>query len=56
MTDPNDEYPPLDELADENDQLDWDRAALGPMLAAAGPDEIETVPYDPATDPYLQEG
>lgn len=53
MTDP--ELPPHDQLADENDELGWDRSQHGLMADAAAPPP-ETVPYDPATDPFLTEG
>lgn len=55
MTEVN-EYPAHDQLADEDDELDWDRAKLGPMLTAVRPEPVKTVPYDPSTDPFLQEG
>ncbi len=40
--------PPLDELADGDDELGWDRGAHGRMLDAAAPDDaVTTVPWSP---------
>lgn len=45
MTNPNTE-PAHDELADEFDQLDWDKDKFGPMRGyATGDDEVKTVPF-----------
>lgn len=54
MTSP--EFPAPDQLADEDDELGWDREKHGRMIDAASDDEPETVPYDPDADPFLQEG
>lgn len=54
MSDPL--LPKHDRLADEDDQLGWDRTEHGRMLDFAIEDEPETIPYDPARDPFLQEG
>lgn len=54
---PRHELPPHDQLADDQDQLGWDRELHGRMVDFAGPDDaVETVPYDPAADPFLREG
>lgn len=56
MTHPPEELPPLDQLADADDELGWDRALHGLMVDASTDDEPETVAYDPDDDPFLQEG
>lgn len=54
---PPEELPPHDQLADEDDELGWDRSLHGLMADAAAPDDaVTTEPYDPASDPFLQEG
>ena len=53
---PREELPAHDRLADDQDELGWDREVHGLMADAASDDEPETVPYDPAADPFLTEG
>ena len=54
---PPEQLPPHDQLADDQDELGWDREKHGRMRDHAAPDDaVETVPYDPAADPFLQEG
>lgn len=56
MSIPN-ELPPHDQLADEDDELGWDRELHGRMVDAAAPyDAVTTEPYDPDSDPFLREG
>lgn len=56
MSQPND-LPAHDQLADADDELGWDRDVHGRMVDAAAPDDaVTTVPYDPATDPFLAGG
>ena len=50
---PPEELPAHDKLADANDVLGWDRTVHGRMLDHADDIPPETVPYDPATDPFL---
>lgn len=52
---PPEELPAHDQLADDQDELGWDRSVHGLMADAAAPPP-ETVPYDPAADPFLREG
>lgn len=54
MTDP--ELPAHDRLADDRDELGWDRDEHGRMLDHADDTPVETIPYDPAADPFLTEG
>jgi hypothetical protein len=50
---PRDPDLPLhDELADEDDELGWDRDQHGRMVDHAAP-APKTVPYDPDADPFL---
>lgn len=52
---PPEELPAHDQLADAEDALGWDRSVHGLMADHAAPDDaVQTVPYDPATDPFLQ--
>ena len=53
MSDP--QLPAHDRLADERDELGWDREQHGRMADHASDDEPETVPYDPYADPFLRE-
>jgi hypothetical protein len=53
---PPEELPKHDQLADEDDELGWDRDRFGSMADYASDDEPETVPYDPDADPFLLEG
>jgi hypothetical protein len=56
VTEPN-PLPAHDQLADGDDELGWDRELHGRMADAAAPDDaVTTTPYDPAADPFLQEG
>ena len=50
------ELPLHDQLADADDELGWDRDLHGKFVDFATDDEPETVPYDPAADPFLKEG
>ncbi len=51
MTAVEDQDPACDELADDCDDLDWDRSKHGRMLAAATyGDTVTTVPYRPEDD------
>lgn len=51
------ELPAHDRLADDQDELGWDVDAHGRMADSAEPDDaVPTVPYDPASDPFLSEG
>jgi hypothetical protein len=52
---PREQLPPHDRLADDQDELGWDRDKHGRFADfATGPEgEPETVPYDPADDPFL---
>ena len=54
MADP--ELPAHDQLADDLDELGWDRAAHGRMADHADDAPVPTVAYDPAADPFLTEG
>lgn len=50
MTDPRVDNPDPQQLADDDDQLGWDRDKHGLMADAATDDEPETVPYEPDGD------
>lgn len=50
------EMPAFDQLADDADELGWDREAHGRMVDYATDDEPLTMRYDPAADPFLREG
>lgn len=54
MADP--ELPKHDELADDQDELGWNRDIHGKMIDFADDTPIETLPYDPDADPFLSEG
>jgi hypothetical protein len=54
MTIPDRDLPAHDQLADDRDELGWDRSVHGLMADAATDEEPETVPYDPADDPFLR--
>ncbi len=56
MTYPPEQLPAHDRLADEQDELGWDRDQHGRFVDFATDDEPETVPYDPDADPFLAEG
>lgn len=48
------DLPPHDQLADEDDELGWDREKHGKMIDAATEDNtVATVEYDPMADPFL---
>lgn len=47
----HEEFPAHDQLADEDDELGWDREVHGLMADAASDDEPLTVPYDPESNP-----
>jgi hypothetical protein len=47
---PPEELPPHDQLADADDELDWEREQYGRMADAAAPPP-ETVPYASGKDP-----
>lgn len=55
---PPEQLPAHDQLADDADELGWDRDKHGRMADFAVPPggEIQTEPYDPDRDPFLREG
>ena len=53
---PPEELPAHDKLADDADELGWDRDLHGKFVDFATDDEPETVPYEPSDDPFLAEG
>lgn len=53
---PPEQLPAHDRLADADDELGWDRDLHGRLVDFATDDAPATVPYDPATDPFLREG
>lgn len=55
MSEPVNEFPAPDELADENDQLSWDRERDGRMADFATDDGVvETSDYDENSDPEAE--
>lgn len=53
---PDPELPAHDQIADPLDELGWDRDKHGRMRDHADNRPVPTVPYDPADDPFLNEG
>ncbi len=57
MTTPDPDLPAHDQLADDADELGWDREKHGRMSDHAAPSgAVQTVPYDLDADRFLAEG
>lgn len=57
MRDPD--LPAHDELADDEDELDWRRDVIGTpdeVVAQVPAEDVTVAPYDPGADPFLREG